>query len=126
LGSALRWILPTATLLPIALLSKHSWDPYSDEWYAWNGLLVVGAIGFAIWSIKHQWKPFLVSGLGYLATSVFILFFGLHYASKDVFETHVDQTNWFNSMAITSTVVIAFLAIAALFISWFFPSTIKD
>jgi serine/threonine protein kinase len=126
LGSALRWILPTATLLPIALLSKHSWDPYSDEWYAWNGLLVVGAIGFAIWSIKHQWKPFLVSGLGYLATSVFILFFGLHNASKDVFETHVDQTNWFNSMAITSTVVIAFLAIAALFISWFFPSTIKD
>ena len=126
LGSAVRWVLPTATLLPIALLAKHSWEPYLNEWYIWDALLVLGAFGFAIWSIKHQWKPFLVSGLGYLATSIFIMFFGLLHASEDAFETFDESREWFNSMAITTTVIIVGIAALALIISWLMPAAARD
>ncbi len=126
LGSAVRWVLPTATLLPIALLAKHSWEPYLDEWYIWDALLVLGALGFAIWSIKHQWKPFLVSGLGYLATSIFIMFFGLLYASENAFETFDESREWFNSMAIITTVIIVGIAAMALIISWLMPAAAKE
>ena len=128
LGSSVRWVLPTATLLPIALLAKYSWEPYLREWVVWDGLLVVGALGFAIWSIKHQWKPFLVSGLGYLATSIFILFFGLMYESDNAFELNSESTEWFNRMAIAATCVIVASAVVALVVSWLMPaaSTNKD
>ena len=126
LGSAVRWVLPTATLLPIALLAKHSWEPYLNEWYIWDALLVLGAFGFAIWSIKHQWKPFLVSGLGYLATSIFIMFFGLMHASENAFETFDESREWFNSMAITTTVIIVGIAALALIISWLMPAAARD
>ena len=126
LGSAVRWVLPTATLLPIALLAKHSWEPYLNEWYIWDALLVLGAFGFAIWSIKHQWKPFLVSGLGYLATSIFIMFFGLMHASENAFETFDESREWFNSMAITTTVIIVGIAALALIISWLMPAAARE
>jgi hypothetical protein len=108
------------------LLAKYSWEPYLREWVVWDGLLVVGALGFAIWSIKHQWKPFLVSGLGYLATSVFILFFGLMYESENAFELNSQSTVWFNRMAITATCVIIASAVVALVVSWLMPAASKD
>ena len=126
LGSALRWVLPTATLLPIALLAKQSWRPYSNEWYIWDAVLVVGAVGFAIWSIKHQWKPFLVSGLGYLATSVFILFFGLMNASRENFETRSEGNEWFNDVAIMATCAVVGVAAIALVISWLMPAVARE
>ena len=126
LASTLRWILPTAALLPIALLAKHSWWPYTREWIVWDSLLVLGAIGFAIWSIKHQWKPFLVSGLGYLATSVFILFFGLLNAADNAFETNSEAEEWFNGVSIMATSIIVGIAAIALVISWLMPAVSKE
>jgi len=139
LGSAVRWVLPTATLLPIALLARESWEPeYLREWYIWDALLILGALGFAIWSIKHQWKPFLVSGLGYLATSVFILFFGLLHSSKNSFDDKGDSEwifdipistegmQWFNGVAITATCLIVGVAAIALIVSWLMSAATKD
>ena len=139
LGSAVRWVLPTATLLPIALLARESWEPkYLPEWYIWDGLLIFGAIGFAIWSIKHQWKPFLVSGLCYLATAVFILFYGLLRSSENSFDDAGDTERifsipistegmqWFNGVAIAATCLIVGVAAIALIVSWLMPAATKD
>jgi hypothetical protein len=64
LAEVLRWIIPTHLMAPLLLMEIHeTWG----QWAPWLILMPVVAVGFCFASALRQWKPFLLSGLAYLA-----------------------------------------------------------
>jgi serine/threonine protein kinase len=64
LVGALRWIIPAHLMLPLLFMEIHeSWG----VWTPWAVLLPVVALGFCFASALRQWKPFLISGMAFLA-----------------------------------------------------------
>ncbi|USN99408.1 MAG: serine/threonine protein kinase [Phycisphaeraceae bacterium] len=64
IAEVLRWVLPTHLMAPLLFMEIHeTWG----VWLPWLVLLPVLAIGFCFASALRQWKPFLISGLAYLA-----------------------------------------------------------
>lgn len=64
LVGALRWIIPAHLMLPLLLMEIHeSWG----VWAPWALLLPIVALGFCFASALRQWKPFLISGMAFLA-----------------------------------------------------------
>ncbi len=64
LARFLRWIIPSYFLLPIAWLEYRSEAP---GWGFWLAALVLGAVALCFGSVLKQWKPFMLTGLAYLA-----------------------------------------------------------
>ena len=126
LASGLRWILPSATLLPIVFLIDSSLNDDTHEWIVWTSILFCGALGFAFRSIKYQWKPFLVSGLGYLGTSVYFLYAGLQHTASMNYEARESAREWFNQAALIATAMIILVAMIALVVSWRIPMVSRD
>jgi hypothetical protein len=60
----LRWIIPSYILLPLAWLEYHDDAP---GWGLWFVLLPLAALGAVFASAAQQWKPFMLTGLVYLA-----------------------------------------------------------
>jgi serine/threonine protein kinase len=60
----LRWIIPSYLLFPMAWLEFHDAAP---GWGLWFVLLALGALAAVFASAAAQWKPFMLTGLLYLA-----------------------------------------------------------
>lgn len=57
---ALRWIVPSFVLIPIAWLEIEDASP---GWVFWLATLVAVSLGLVALSSTLQWRPFLLSGL---------------------------------------------------------------
>ncbi|MFM7807643.1 MAG: hypothetical protein ACKPEA_06890, partial [Planctomycetota bacterium] len=57
---ALRWLIPSFILLPIAWLEVEDASP---GWSFWLGMLAVAGLSLVASSALLQWRPFLLSGL---------------------------------------------------------------
>lgn len=64
IAEVLRWLLPTHLMAPLLFMEIHE---TFNAWIPWLALLPVLAVGFCFASALRQWKPFLISGLVYLA-----------------------------------------------------------
>ncbi|MBZ0172343.1 MAG: hypothetical protein K8E66_08195, partial [Phycisphaerales bacterium] len=64
IAEVLRWILPSHLMAPLLFMEI---DETFDAWIPWLVLLPLLAVGFCFASALRQWKPFLISGLVYLA-----------------------------------------------------------
>lgn len=64
IAEVLRWILPTHLMAPLLMMEVNG---AFGVWMPWSVLLLVLAVGFCVASAMKQWKPFLFSGLVYLA-----------------------------------------------------------
>jgi predicted Ser/Thr protein kinase len=64
LGELLRWVGPTFLIAPLYVLERN--DSYG-VWWLWQVLMAVGSLGFCASSVVREWKPYLFTGLAYLA-----------------------------------------------------------
>ncbi len=60
----LRWVLPTHLMAPLVFMETGE---AFGVWVPWSVLLFVLAVGFCVASALRQWRPFLFSGMVYLA-----------------------------------------------------------
>ncbi len=67
LGEALRWIVPSHILVGMLVLYGEA----DGTWTSLVWLVSVGGVslGLCAWSVLKQWRPFLFSGLFYLAVA---------------------------------------------------------
>ncbi|HHN77561.1 MAG TPA: hypothetical protein ENK11_02650 [Phycisphaerales bacterium] len=64
IAGVLRWILPTHLMAPLLLMEVNE---AFGVWMPWSILLLSLALGFCVASAVRQWKPFLFSGMVFLA-----------------------------------------------------------
>lgn len=63
-AEVLRWLIPTHLMAPLLFMEVfETWG----VWSPWLALMPLVALGFCFASALRQWKPFLISGLIYLA-----------------------------------------------------------
>lgn len=68
LAEAIRWVSPSHFLASILVLE---WDANGNAWILWILILVLASITCCYISVWKQWRPFLFTGLFYVAISYF-------------------------------------------------------
>lgn len=68
LAEAIRWVSPSHFLASILVLE---WDASGNAWILWIIILVLASIACCYISVWKQWRPFLFTGLFYVAISYF-------------------------------------------------------
>jgi len=64
IAEVFRWLVPSHLMLPLLFMEiAETWG----VWAPWLAALPLLALGFCFGSALRQWKPFLISGLAYLA-----------------------------------------------------------
>lgn len=100
---ALRWIVPSFILLPIAWLEFENGSP---GWQTWLVILAVGSIVTVYASVWQQWRPFLLTGLLYFGDFVVRTFLRI--------DEHWGETSWPTPVFFLSLVAVGLaLMIAA-------------
>ncbi len=72
LAEAIRWVSPSHFLASIVVLEWDAQDEYA--WILWLIVLVLAAIACCYVSVWKQWRPFLFTGLFYIAVAYFRAF----------------------------------------------------
>ncbi len=71
LAEAIRWVSPSHFLASIVVLE---WDASGNAWILWILVLVVASITCCYVSVWKQWRPFLFTGLFYVAVAYYRAF----------------------------------------------------
>ncbi len=64
---ALRWIVPSFILMPLAWLE---YEDASPGWMTWLVVLASASLVTACASVAQQWRPFLLAGMAYFGEAV--------------------------------------------------------
>src|SRR5205823_1423106 len=66
LDTGLRWLIPSHFLGSVLALELDNAEP---SWKLWLILLPILSVALCFVSVAKQWKPFLFTGLAYIAVS---------------------------------------------------------
>ena len=115
LAEILRWIIPAHVLGGLIELALATWVMADEQEmktaaaWVWLGVAAFTSLGFALASVRRQWRPFLVSGLLGLASIYVILMMRL----KMEFQESPQTFDWIAISTVAGLCIVGILAMLA-------------